>query len=523
MNRLERISEWRRRDGRRGFTLIELLVVILIILLVSAVVLPTVLPALSHRQASEAARILQGALVGARDAAINTNAPAGIRLLPDSVLNGISPNANPPYTTLPNQLDPSKILASNRYIPIQLAPDYAEGKVSVIQDTLASTSPFSQALPILLPYAGQAANPPGVALVAYPVVVLMVEQCPVYQDPTSGWLPNSPTSWYWNIRVGDRIQLAGASQTYVVVGPVCVSPNNSGAQGNPELFVNIGFPGSEVTNYVLNRTYPDGKTYQVDYLLLVNGKDDNNNGYVDDGWDGVDNNLPYEIAYNLPHLTDEPIEWENETWIGSLVNPPVLPPPFSSPGATPPINVSGLLNQSYIITRRPVVSPGARETPLPSNVVVDLTTWNPSAFGTQYFSERSRLPVDVNTGNVDILVYPNGTVLPSTVYSTPSSFSMNAAFYHFWLAERGDLFDPLPQPNVPYLLPMLAGSPHYPAAGDLFSTGTSSTRVLTGERRLMTLYTRTGQLVTNQIEAFDGANTNYPFQLPQQGLRGDTR
>ena len=32
---------------------------------------------------SEAARILQGALVGARDAAIHNNTPSGIRLLPD--------------------------------------------------------------------------------------------------------------------------------------------------------------------------------------------------------------------------------------------------------------------------------------------------------------------------------------------------------------------------------------------------------------------------------------------------------
>ena len=57
--------------------------VILIILIVSAVALPTVLPALNHRQVSEAARILQGALVGARDKAIHDNQPSGIRLLPD--------------------------------------------------------------------------------------------------------------------------------------------------------------------------------------------------------------------------------------------------------------------------------------------------------------------------------------------------------------------------------------------------------------------------------------------------------
>ncbi len=124
MNAQERTGERRRQAGRRGFTLIELLVVMLIILLVSAVVLPTVIPAISHRQVSEAARILQGALAGARDTAINTNAPAGIRLLPDPVFNGINP------TTA--TLDPTRVLASNRYILIQLAPNYSEGKASVI-------------------------------------------------------------------------------------------------------------------------------------------------------------------------------------------------------------------------------------------------------------------------------------------------------------------------------------------------------------------------------------------------------
>ena len=146
MNGQERIDERRRRQaGRRGFTLIELLVVMLIILLVSAVVLPTVLPAISHRQVSEAARILQGALAGARDTAINNNAPAGIRLLPDPVLNGQSINAlNGAAATL----DPTKILASNRYIPIQLAPDYSEGLVNVdLRDTPTSVSPLRQIFP----------------------------------------------------------------------------------------------------------------------------------------------------------------------------------------------------------------------------------------------------------------------------------------------------------------------------------------------------------------------------------------
>ncbi len=75
--------------ARPGFTLIELLVVITIILIVSAVALPTVLPALQHRQVSEAARILQAVLAGARDAAIRDNAPAASGSCPTRRFSGM--------------------------------------------------------------------------------------------------------------------------------------------------------------------------------------------------------------------------------------------------------------------------------------------------------------------------------------------------------------------------------------------------------------------------------------------------
>ena len=185
-----------------------------------------------------------------------------------------------------------------------------------------------------------------------------------------------------------------------------------------------------------------------------------------------------------------------------------------------------------------MVSPGSRETPLPSNVVVDLTTWNAQYFnanfssttGVSYVSERSRLPVDPTTGYVDILLNPNGTVVPTTEYSSPSSFGMDSAFYHFWLAERGDLFDPVANTGIPYLLPMVPGSTY--ASRYPYTTSPNDplgTRALKGERRLMTLYTRTGQLITNQVETFDatpippGPGPNFPFLAPQQGIRGDTR
>ena len=472
MNGQERIDERRRRQaGRRGFTLIELLVVMLIILLVSAVVLPTVLPAISHRQVSEAARILQGALAGARDTAINNNAPAGIRLLPDPALTGQAIVLNGAPT-----LDPTKILASNRYVPIQLAPDYSEGLVNVDLGPPTFT-------PANFPYPAQNGG-------YYPVgtfQMLYVEQS-VY-NPTTNLL-NSPTSWYWNIRIGDKIQLNNTGIWYTIVGPMNIF--------NPELFVNVGDPGATPP---LQRTLANGTNYNPEFLFLVNGVDDNKDGYVDNGWDGVDNDGDGIVD----QVTDSNnlSEWvEIETWQGAILN-------------------GNNQNIPYTITRRPVVSPGSRETPLPSNVVVDLTTWNAQYFnttfssttGVNYVSERSRLPVDPTTGYVDILLNPNGTVVPTTEYSSPSSFGMNSAFYHFWLAERGDLYDPVATPGVAYLLPQVQN----------VDTPAGETRFLKGERRLLTLFTRTGAINTNQIETFDGNNPSLPFLAPQQGIRGDTR
>ena len=97
------------RRGRAGFTLVELLVVMLIILMISAVALPVILPALNHRQVSEAARILQGALVGARDAAVHANAPRGIRLLPDPTLITFITDPTSPQV---GQVDQTAVLAA---------------------------------------------------------------------------------------------------------------------------------------------------------------------------------------------------------------------------------------------------------------------------------------------------------------------------------------------------------------------------------------------------------------------------
>jgi hypothetical protein len=145
-------------------------------------------------------------------------------------------------------------------------------------------------------------------------------------------------------------------------------------------------------------------------------------------------------------------------------------------------------------------------------VVVDLTTWNTTR-------ERSRLPVNLYTGCVDILVNPDGSVVSTTIYSTPASFGMSSAFFHFWLAERGDLAEPQASTSTGPLLPVPRGTAPTPAGG----------RVLAGEHRLVTLFTRGGQITTNENPQFDNPaapadgksyNPSLPFVAAQQGVSG---
>jgi prepilin-type N-terminal cleavage/methylation domain-containing protein len=463
------------RPARKGFTLIELLVVILIILLVSAVTLPAVLPAWNHRQASEAARLLQGALVGARDKAIHDGQPSGIRLLPDPAF----PIQYVPLNN-PTTIDPSQILAFNRIVPIGSAPEYSDGRVSVFP---------------LKVYSNQVTNLPA------GINVLVLESAPLDANGN----PNAPTNWFWNVRVGDKVQVNNTGPWYTVVGPAKIGPTSS--TGNPEWFVNVGPPDSPST---LPPFTDPVFGLPLEFLLLTNGRDDGQmfgqgytptaDGWIDSGFDGVDND-----GIKGP---DNPEEWENESWLSV----------FPSQGG---------VSLPYTIRRRPAPIAGAREISLPSSIVIDATSWNnPNP-------ERSRLPIKSSgarlSGYVDILLNPDGTVVPTTIYGTPSSVGMDQAFYHFWLAERQDLAT-VDNNFLPNNLPSLPVPPGIAPAGRF-----PGNAQLKGQYAILTLFARTGQIVVNEnppflfdsVKGFTNQpgptaqyNASHPFIQAEQGVNG---
>ncbi len=472
----------------RAFTLIELLVVILIILLVSAVALPTVLPAIQHRQVSEAARILQAALVGARDQAIHDGTPSGIRLLPDpTFFHGTSTVTNGATVAVPlrdvaGHIAPYETLAYNRMVPIGPAPEYTEGMVTIRP---------------------HAVYPAGV--VAVPALVL--EAAPLDKNG----LPNPPTSWYWNVRLGDRVQINNAGPWYTVCGPMHIGPQggtDGGTQlANSELFVNVGKPG-DASPLVINGV-------SVEYLILVNGLDDNGNGWIDEGYDGVNNNgdpsgLIDEYNVSIGGVNYD--EWEVERWSGGVA--------------------SGVFSVPYTIRRRPVPAANAREVALPTAMVIDATTalMQPTKPGQPVPHERSRLPVDPYSGYAEIMVNPDGSVFYNSHYGVPSSMSMASAFCHFWLAERQDVADVPLSGGVPTPIETVGLGSHYlPIARPSGADANYSLPTLKGSYSLLTLFSRSGQIATVESPPFDDPlaprdGTNYdpgvPFYAAQQGING---
>lgn len=337
--------------------------VISIILLVSVVALPTIVSGLGERTLVSSVQALQGSLIAARDGAVLSGEPQGIRLMPSS----------------------TDATMFDRVVPLVIPPDYKAGLVSIY--------------PAKVPYA---------AAVTGGLPCLVLEESPAHWEPSgSGWLfvLNEPTSWYGNLRLGDRIRIAN-SKPYVVCGPRAVVSDDLTVNADPAL---------------LSQTYtaPDGKTTATaapEYLMLCNGVEDmqlltgrnpdgtfytylGHNGFTDDGWDGIDNDGVNGV--------DDLGEWEPEVWT-------------SAAG----------VNLPYTVSRRPV--PGKPQSIMPLLVPVSLAA---SVVDPAAKPPVPTLYVSPLTGSIDLMIRPDGTVDISGPYAAPTSVSLGQSMSRFVVAD----------------------------------------------------------------------------------------
>ena len=341
---------------RRGFTLVELLIVLVIVALIAAATLPVVVNAMPGRYARSAAQVVHGALAEATPRASNPGPVAGVRLVAD--------DAFPIRRLSDGTVDPAAPLAFNRIVPLAMPPGIVDGAVAIHDTFPAGFAPSAGAL----------------------ILEQEVAHDVRYFDASVGAivtrrLPNDPTAWAWRARVGDRVEIG--VRTYTICGPVFIA--------NPEGFVNYPPAGTGLDR-------GDGP---AEWLLLVNGLDDDGDGIVDNGWNGIDDDGLNGV--------DDAGEWsEKETW--------------GQPTRS---------DSAYVIRPRPAPVVGSSGVTL-SSAVIDATGWDDATPG------RSRVVVDRIGGFADLIAYPDGRFVPSTPYAPTAGGAMGPRkpYTHLWITPR---------------------------------------------------------------------------------------
>ena len=88
----------------------------------------------------------------------------------------------------------------NRIIPIEPAPDYSEGLVTLSQSIAGGQNQI----------VGQSS-------------ALRTTRISVNPVPADA-IPSNPTSWSWNIRQGDKIRFNDSGNYYTIAGPMRSAP-----------------------------------------------------------------------------------------------------------------------------------------------------------------------------------------------------------------------------------------------------------------------------------------------------------
>ncbi|MEW4568751.1 type II secretion system protein [Tautonia sp. JC769] len=474
-----------RMPRRSGVTLTELLVVISIILILSAATLPTAYVTFAERAVSEGASIVQANLTMTRDRAAGTGQPQGVRFLPDPDLTDLA----------------SGVVVSNRMVTLTTPPNYSEGLVVPVVEIFRP--------PV---------TPAGVE----------IRRLSVYGAKTDNTgIPSSPTAWYFNIRQGETIRIGGGGNQFTIAGPITVGPQ----AGNPERFINRTDNGQVAGNQVQALPISTDPNYEI--LHLVNGRDDNGNGYVDPHFDGIDNNGDGVIdpGYNgldnggIAGFIDDPMEmligpaaigpeyeqddpilqafgWARVNGEADGTGIPILRPLADPFGAsfTTILDFANVRRYRYVISRRPSAASDSREYTLPSGSVIDFTTLGLA--DPNIIPERSRVPIDPVTGIVDLMIYPNGQVVPSTPYGLRQSMTTGFPFYFLWIAAREDVHAP-PVGATSAVQPLLPMPREYNLPRPEF---------LEGYRRMVTISPNSGHSSVSEITTFNPSNVNAPYE-----------
>jgi prepilin-type N-terminal cleavage/methylation domain-containing protein len=526
-----------RAQGRlyAGYTLIELLVVMLIILLLSAAAIPAIMPAIADQKVAQAAGVLYGELTKAHDDAVRSNEPRGIRLIPDQTFI----------------MGTVQSLTSSRLIAIEPGPDYSEGTVQrYFQPVpLSSTPPQTYPPPLSVPRFPQYQINGGVIPndpLVYPYLVLHESKWTLIDTGgTPIAVPKASTMWFNNVRQGDKIILGDSGKTYTIAGPVTnptigyrpfgtvADPSDTSYTNpypNPQRFISFGPPGMYLST-------PVPGNYAFEFLFLTDGTDNDGDGYVDEGFDGIDNDGDGIIDPGFNGRDDNGDgfidEWQEmylhangPAGTGPFIFPGCPDPGYPGAGGTPPFGnefeqevfagtpiFAADPNEpdvTYVIKRRPVPTRGAREVTLPTDTLIDLTAWNTTG-------ERSRLPVDPYTGYVDVLISPNGRVVQLSANANPSP-PLALPFLHFWIAENEDVYAPQAPTITGQAVTLPVVREGIPSdARNLPSYYPTDWPTLKRPRRLISVNSQTGQILTNPIEEFDPTNVFFPYQSAQAG------